>query len=159
MTSTLQGLTVIHAFGEEPRFRQEFFAVMDVQSRALFYFFSVQAWSSWRLDFVSLMILTLSAMMVPAMHGSVEPGLTGLALVYANQIVGIFQACTRYVAVAPLQIQRIPRLPTHPSFANASLVCLACSSFVSSFPSACLLCLLRHSTERARRPSSCSHND
>jgi ABC-type multidrug transport system fused ATPase/permease subunit len=144
MTSTLQGLTVIHAFGEEPRFRQEFFAVMDVQSRALFYFFSVQAWSSWRLDFVSLMILTLSAMMVPAMHGRVEAGLTGLALVYANQIVGIFQACTRCVP------RCIFAITTHPSSALPALrLChrvLLPVCFVSSPPC----------TECVRRPSSSS---
>lgn len=83
---------------------------MDLQSRGLFYFFSVQAWAAWRLDFVSLIILGMSAFMVPAMHGKVEAGLTGLSLVYANSIVGIFQACTRMGAEILARFTSIERI-------------------------------------------------
>ena len=103
-------LRITKAFGSEKTFIDEFNLRMDLQSRGLFYFFSVQAWAAWRLDFVSLIILGMSAFMVPAMHGKVEAGLTGLSLVYANSIVGIFQACTRMGAEILARFTSIERI-------------------------------------------------
>ena len=110
LTSTLHGLPLVHAFDARDVFNTRFMDLLDIQSRALFSFFALQSWAAWRLDFCSLLILGTTAFMVPATHGRVSPGLTGLALVYANNLIGIFQAATRMMAETLARFTSVERI-------------------------------------------------
>ena len=84
--------------------------ILFCRSRALFSFFALQSWAAWRLDFCSLLILATTAFMVPATHGQVPAGLIGLALVYANNLIGIFQAATRMMAETLARFTSVERI-------------------------------------------------
>jgi ATP-binding cassette subfamily C (CFTR/MRP) protein 4 len=91
--STLEGLSVIRAFGAEERIKQVFFQDQDENTRMFFAFLSSGRWLGMRLDFLVAVLLTVILFVCVPLRAflNISPGLLGLLLSYMLQMIGTLQ--------------------------------------------------------------------
>jgi hypothetical protein len=83
--------STIHAFDKMKQFQQTYFDILDVNSRAVIYFYNTSVWFAFRLDWLSLGMLLATALC--CIFLDIDASLAGLALVMANGITVISIAC------------------------------------------------------------------
>ncbi|KAJ3106375.1 Multidrug resistance-associated protein 4, partial [Phlyctochytrium planicorne] len=99
--STLEGLSTIRAFGNEKSFADEFISLQNENTRMFFCFLSAARWLGFRLDVLSASFLCLVAFLsVGIRFGNLglNPGVVGLLLSYALQLMGLLQWAVRQSA-------------------------------------------------------------
>jgi ATP-binding cassette, subfamily C (CFTR/MRP), member 4 len=91
--STLEGLSVIRAFGAENRIKEVFFQDQDDNTRMFFVYLSSGRWLGMRLDFLAALLLTIILFTcVPLrVYLNISPSLLGLMLSYMFQMIGTLQ--------------------------------------------------------------------
>ncbi|XP_023819171.1 multidrug resistance-associated protein 4-like [Oryzias latipes] len=91
LSSSLQGLWTIRAFGAEERFQREFDAHQDLHSGAWFLFLTTSRWLAVWLDGICAIFITITTFGVLLLRNQLDAGSVGLALTYAVTLMGMFQ--------------------------------------------------------------------
>ncbi|KAM4560261.1 ATP-binding cassette sub-family C member 4-like [Odontesthes bonariensis] len=91
LSSSLQGLWTIRAFGAEERFQETFDAHQDLHSEAWFLFLTTSRWFAFRLDGICSIFVTVTTFGCLLLRDQLDAGDVGLALSYAVTLMGMFQ--------------------------------------------------------------------
>ncbi|KAJ3345168.1 Multidrug resistance-associated protein 4, partial [Kappamyces sp. JEL0680] len=91
--STLEGLSIIRAFGAQERIKQGFFADQDNNSRMFFMFITAGRWIGLRLDFAVSLMSAIIIFGSVALQGSLglSPSLVGLLMTYLTKMLATLQ--------------------------------------------------------------------
>ncbi|XP_061760631.1 ATP-binding cassette sub-family C member 4-like [Nerophis ophidion] len=98
LSSSLQGLWSIRAFGAEERLTKAFDSYQDRHSEAWFLFLMTSRWFALRLDSICSVFITFATFGCIFLRDGLEPGEVGLVLTYAVTLVGHFQWTVRQSA-------------------------------------------------------------
>lgn len=98
LSTLLDGLPTIRAFGLREPVMREFCRAMDLNFSALFAFKAAERWFGFRLDMIIFVFSVCAAFSAAALRGMLDPNLVGLSLAYAIQLGGMFQWFVRQTA-------------------------------------------------------------
>ncbi|KAM9820901.1 ATP-binding cassette sub-family C member 4-like [Neosynchiropus ocellatus] len=98
LSSSLQGLWTIRAFGAQQRLQREFDAYQDTHSEVWFLFLMTSRWFALRLDTICSIFITIASLGCIIFRDGLEAGEVGLVLTYAVTLVGNFQWTVRQSA-------------------------------------------------------------
>lgn len=110
LSTTVSGLTTIRAYGKENDFQKKFVELMDNNNDHFFYYYSASRWLFFRLEVMSACSLTVTALMVVFLRGSITAPLAGLALMYASQVSMKLQYFVRCLSDLESQFTHVERL-------------------------------------------------
>uniref|UniRef100_A0A3B3HI51 Cystic fibrosis transmembrane conductance regulator n=1 Tax=Oryzias latipes TaxID=8090 RepID=A0A3B3HI51_ORYLA len=110
LSSSLQGLWTIRAFGAEERFQREFDAHQDLHSGAWFLFLTTSRWFAVRLDGICAIFITITTFGILLLRNQLEAGSVGLALTYAVTLMGMFQWGVRQSAEVENMMTSVERV-------------------------------------------------
>ncbi|KAJ3103612.1 Multidrug resistance-associated protein 4 [Phlyctochytrium bullatum] len=98
ISTTLEGLSTIRAFGKEDGFLDNFIGSQNENSRIYFCFLSSARWLGFRLDILSASFLVMVAFLAVGLQNrgtGLSSGTVGLLLSYALQLMGLLQWAVR----------------------------------------------------------------
>ncbi|XP_061700381.1 multidrug resistance-associated protein 4 isoform X1 [Syngnathoides biaculeatus] len=110
LSSSLQGLWTIRAFGAEGRFQKAFDAHQDLHSGAWFLFLSTSRWFALRLDGMCSIFVTITTFGCLLLRNQLDAGSVGLALSYAITLMGMFQWGVRQSAEVENMMTSVERV-------------------------------------------------
>uniref|UniRef100_A0A1B6GY24 ABC transporter domain-containing protein n=1 Tax=Cuerna arida TaxID=1464854 RepID=A0A1B6GY24_9HEMI len=113
VSTTVQGLSTIHAFNKENDFISKFTNTFDLNSTCLYMSTSAIRWLALRVDTLSVVITLITAFLSVLLHNQVAPAMMGLAIAYAASISGIFQYVIRMVAEAETRFISVERITSY----------------------------------------------
>ncbi|XP_078112604.1 ATP-binding cassette sub-family C member 12 [Sander vitreus] len=110
-TSTLQGLSTIHAYNIEDSHIKLFKSLNDINSNYFLLFNSGTRWLSFWLDFMAAtMSLLVSLFVVLSSNNLINPTLKGLAISYTTQLTGMLQYVVRQSTEVEARFNSVERL-------------------------------------------------
>ncbi|KAK5935847.1 hypothetical protein CgunFtcFv8_021166 [Champsocephalus gunnari] len=110
-TSTLQGLSTIHAYNIRENHIQLFKRLNDINSNHYLLFNCGTRWLSFWLDFMACIItLFVSLFVVLSSNEDISPSLKGLALSYTIQLTGVLQYVVRQSTEVEARFSSVERL-------------------------------------------------
>ena len=89
LTATVQGLSTLHAYNKMADFNAVFKEYLDLNTRPLFLFFCSNRWLAVRLDMLTVGIVSIAALMVVLIKGTLPPAFLGLVLTYSLRVRGL----------------------------------------------------------------------
>ncbi|XP_051689838.2 ATP-binding cassette sub-family C member 12 isoform X2 [Oryctolagus cuniculus] len=95
ITSCMQGLGVIHAYGKEEDCISKFKMLNDENSSHLLYFNCALRWFALRMDVLMNVVTFIVALLVTLSFSSISASSKGLSLSYIIQLSGLLQVCVR----------------------------------------------------------------
>uniref|UniRef100_A0A665T414 Multidrug resistance-associated protein 4 n=2 Tax=Echeneis naucrates TaxID=173247 RepID=A0A665T414_ECHNA len=98
LSSSLQGLPTIRAFGAERRWKKAFDAHQDLHSGAWFLFLMTSRWFALCLDSICAVFITSTVFGCILLRDGLEAGEVGLVLTYVVTLIGNFQWTVRQSA-------------------------------------------------------------
>lgn len=110
--AAVQGLPTIRAFSRSASFLAQFERACNDNARTFFAFYGSNRWISVRLDLVTTIITTVTALASVLLREVTDPSTTGLAMVYSLQLAGIFQFATRLISETEALFTSVERV-TH----------------------------------------------
>ena len=108
--STARGLATIRAFRYTARFFEKERALGNNATKCNWAFLMSNRWIGYRLDVITTLIVTITALLCVFMRQSISPALAGLCIVYALQMGGVFQYGTRLIAETEALMTSVERL-------------------------------------------------
>ncbi|XP_063336137.1 ATP-binding cassette sub-family C member 12 isoform X2 [Pelmatolapia mariae] len=110
-TSTLQGLSTIHAYNTRNSHIEMFKSLNDINSSHFLLFHSGTRWLSFWLDFMAAtMTLLVSLFVVLSSNDFIAPSLKGLAISYTIQLTGMLQYVVRQSTEVEARFNSVERL-------------------------------------------------
>ncbi|KAG7236959.1 hypothetical protein INR49_032966 [Caranx melampygus] len=110
-TSTLQGLSTIHAYNIRDSHIQLFKSLYDINSNHFLLFHSGTRWLSFCLDFMAAcMTLFVSLFVVLSSNDIISPSLKGLAMSYTIQLTGMLQFVVRQSTELEARFNSVERI-------------------------------------------------
>ncbi|XP_056268747.1 ATP-binding cassette sub-family C member 12-like [Pseudoliparis swirei] len=109
-TSTLQGLSTIHAYNIRDRHIQLFKTLTDTNSHYYLLFNSGTRWLCFCLDSMASTMTLLVALFVVLNNDIISPSLKGLALSYTIQLTGMLQYTVRQATEVEARFSSVERL-------------------------------------------------
>ncbi|XP_041834872.1 ATP-binding cassette sub-family C member 4-like [Melanotaenia boesemani] len=110
LSSSLQGLWTIRAFGAEERFQKDFDAHQDLHSAAWFMFLTTSRWFAFRLDCICAIFVIITTFGCLLLRNQLDAGDVGLALTYAVTLMGMFQWGVRQSAEVENMMTSVERV-------------------------------------------------
>ncbi|KAM6893784.1 ATP-binding cassette sub-family C member 4 [Xenentodon cancila] len=110
LSSSLQGLWTIRAFGAEERFQKTFDAHQDLHSEAWFLFLTTSRWFAVRLDGICSIFVTVTTFGCLLLRNQLDAGSVGLALSYSVTLMGMFQWGVRQSAEVENMMTSVERV-------------------------------------------------
>ncbi|XP_054915033.1 multidrug resistance-associated protein 4 isoform X1 [Poeciliopsis prolifica] len=110
LSSSLQGLWTIRAFGAEERFQNAFDAHQNLHSEAFFLFLTTSRWFAVRLDGMCSIFVTITTFGCLLLRDQLDAGSVGLALSYAVTLMGMFQWGVRQSAEVENMMTSVERV-------------------------------------------------
>ncbi|XP_013866191.1 ATP-binding cassette sub-family C member 4 [Austrofundulus limnaeus] len=110
LSSSLQGLWTIRAFGAEERFQKTFDAHQNLHSEAWFLFLVTSRWFAVRLDGICSIFVTVTVFGCLLLKDQLDAGSVGLALTYAVTLMGMFQWGVRQSAEVENMMTSVERV-------------------------------------------------
>ncbi|XP_078400455.1 ATP-binding cassette sub-family C member 12 [Cetorhinus maximus] len=95
ITSSIQGMSTIHAYNKTDDFIERFKDLSDINSSHFLLFNCSMRWLAVRIDTLTALLTLTVALFVILSPDSVPASNKGLALSYAIQLTGLFQMCVR----------------------------------------------------------------
>ncbi|XP_077987351.1 ATP-binding cassette sub-family C member 5-like [Glandiceps talaboti] len=112
LTSTIQGLSTIHAYSRETDFVNSFSHLLEYNSVPCMYSLMCGRWIQIRMDCLTLAVIIGTALIAVLTYGDMPPALAGLALSYTIQIVGLLNVSVLTGAEAEARFTSVERV-TH----------------------------------------------
>uniref|UniRef100_A0A8C2ZSW9 ATP-binding cassette sub-family C member 5 n=1 Tax=Cyclopterus lumpus TaxID=8103 RepID=A0A8C2ZSW9_CYCLU len=109
-TSTLQGLSTIHAYNIRDRHIQLFKTLIDINSHHYLLFHSGTRWLSFCLDSMASTMTLLVSLFIVLSNDFISPSLKGLALSYTIQLTGMLQYTVRQATEVEARFSSVERL-------------------------------------------------
>ncbi|XP_060893145.1 ATP-binding cassette sub-family C member 12-like [Labrus mixtus] len=110
-TSTVQGLSTIHAYNIRERHIQRFKTLNDLNSNHYLLFHSGTRWLSFWLDFMATTMTFLVALLIVLSSDKlISPSMKGLALSYTIQLTGTLQFVVRQATEVEARFNSVERL-------------------------------------------------
>ncbi|KAF3706362.1 Multidrug resistance-associated protein 4 [Channa argus] len=110
LSSSLQGLWTIRAFGAMERFQKAFDAHQDLHSEAWFLFLTTSRWFAVRLDGICSIFVTITTFGCLLLRNQLDAGSVGLALTYSVTLMGMFQWGVRQSAEVENMMTSVERV-------------------------------------------------
>ncbi|KAI6210597.1 ABC transporter, ATP-binding protein [Aphelenchoides besseyi] len=95
VTSSLDGLGTVHAFGQNERFVETFKTKLDENSSSMFMFNAAMRWQAVWLDLLVVAVSFMVSCLIVLLTQSIAPSDAGMALAFALQMSGVFQFAVR----------------------------------------------------------------
>ncbi|XP_037372213.1 ATP-binding cassette sub-family C member 12 isoform X7 [Talpa occidentalis] len=95
ITSSMQGLGIIHAYDRQEDCIAKFKMLNDENSSHLLYFNCALRWFALRMDILMNIVTFIVALLVTLSFSSISPSSKGLSLSYIIQLSGLLQVCVR----------------------------------------------------------------
>ncbi|KAJ8412882.1 hypothetical protein AAFF_G00104640 [Aldrovandia affinis] len=110
-TSTIQGLSTIHAYNKKEQYIELFKTMSDENSNHYVLFNCGSRWLSFRLDFLSALVTLVVALFVILVPSDIiTPAMKGLALSYTIQLTGMLQYVVRLSTELEAKFTSVERL-------------------------------------------------
>uniref|UniRef100_A0A8C2GWP5 ATP-binding cassette sub-family C member 5 n=1 Tax=Cyprinus carpio TaxID=7962 RepID=A0A8C2GWP5_CYPCA len=110
-TSTIQGLSTIHAYDKRKQYIEQFKMLSDTNSNHFMLFNCGTRWLSFWLDFLSATVTLIVALFVVlSSNETISPSQKGLALSYTIQLTGILQFVVRLSTEVEAKFTSVERL-------------------------------------------------
>ncbi|XP_077978592.1 ATP-binding cassette sub-family C member 5-like [Glandiceps talaboti] len=110
ITATVQGLPTIHAYNKKEEFFKVFTEQVDVNAVANFLFHFINRWNSVRLNLIATLTTFVTALFVVLTHGQISPSYSGVAMISAMQMSGMFQHVVRLMTELEARFTSVERL-------------------------------------------------
>nr|XP_044617388.1 ATP-binding cassette sub-family C member 12 isoform X9 [Equus asinus] len=95
ITSSMQGLGIIHAYDRKEECINKFMVLNDENSSHLLYFNCALRWFALRMDVLMNIVTFIVALLVTLSFSSISASSKGLSLSYIIQLSGLLQVCVR----------------------------------------------------------------
>ncbi|CAL1686668.1 unnamed protein product [Lasius platythorax] len=110
VTTTIQGLSTIHAFQKEKNFLYRFEELFNTNNLCQHLCQAAMRWSAVRLDSLVIASSCITALLVILFKNEISPAFAGLAMAYATQMTGIFQYTVRLMSETEVRFISVERI-------------------------------------------------